>query len=118
MSGMVIAFPANRTSAYCSAAIKDSRLRSRRRQPKLKAQVDRITALLEELEGMSSHSNEVPLAMLIRGRTSIRKLEETLGRHGVGHSASPALVEDEGDPQPDVDREVLKPLFDSLDPHQ
>ena len=117
MGGIVIAFPRTRASAYCTKAEKSS-LRGRRRRPQLKVQVERITALIEELEDMSRHSSEVPSAMLTRARASICKVEEMLEPSCVGHLAPPALVEDEGDPQPHVDRKLLERLIRSLDPYQ
>ena len=35
-------------------------------RPRLKPQIERITALLEELEGITGHSSEVPSTMLVR----------------------------------------------------
>ena len=67
---------------------------------------------------MSRHPREVPSAMLTRARASICKVKEILGPGSVGHSTLPALVEEEGEPQPHVDREVLERLSRSLDPYQ
>ena len=117
MGGIVIAFPRTRAGAYCTKAKKSS-LRARRRRPQLKVQVERITALLEELEDISSNSSEVPSAILTRARASICKVEEMLGPGCAGHLAARALVEDEGAAQPHIDRKSLERHFRSLDPYQ
>jgi hypothetical protein len=80
-------------------------------------QIERISALLQELEDMSCRSSEVPSAVLTQARASICKVEEMLGPRDVGHSVPPALGEDEVEPQPHVDREVLDRLYLSLNPH-
>ncbi len=117
MGGIVIAFPGVRARTRRSAG-KKSLPRGRKRQPQLKVQIERITALLEELEDISGHSSKLPPAMLAHARTSIRKAERMLGlRDDMGHAASP-IPGQEGDPQPHVDRDVLERLFNSQDQYQ
>lgn len=90
MSAVVIAFPGNQTSARCGGKTKKS-LHGSKRRPQLKMRVDRITALLDELEEIA---------------------------RGLEHSALPPVIQDEGNPQPHVDREVLERFFHSLDRYQ
>jgi hypothetical protein len=115
MSGMVIDLRRLRgRGKYNSKARKKGFLgRSRRRQ--LELQVARIAALLDELlldelEQLSRHSRDVPLSMLTRARACIRNVR--------GMPDRPSDVEDEGGPQPEVDRELLDRLCRSLDPYK
>ena len=115
MGGTVIAFPGGRASTHRSAGRKSLPRGQRRR---LKMHIERITALLEELEDISRHSSKLPPAVRARTRTSIRKAERMLGvREDVAHAASP-ILEQEGDPQPHVEREVLERLFNCQDQFQ
>jgi hypothetical protein len=112
MGGIVIAFP--RVRARCQRRIK-SLPRSRSQRPQLKAQIERIMALLGELEDISAHSRKLPPAMRARTRTSIRKAERALGlRDDVAHASS-AIPDQASAPQPNVDREVLERLFNFQD---
>jgi hypothetical protein len=97
---------------YNSRASKKVPLgRSRRHGLELqKLQIARIAALLDELEVLSRHSRDVPLSMLTRARACIRNVR--------GMPVRPSDVEDEGDPQPEVDRELLDRLCRSLDPYK
>jgi hypothetical protein len=113
----VIAFPGDRSRAFRSADLAKSRQRGRKQRPRLKPQIERITALLEELEGITGHSNEVPSAMLARARAVVCKAELKLGLRDVAQPATP-ILEEEGDPQPHVDREVLERLFQPRDRYQ
>ena len=114
MSGMVIAFPGIRVDAHGGPRTKRASSRSRKLRPQIKARVERITALLAELEGIPSPSGEV-VTMLTRARASMRKVEDRLRARSFGHPLPPPVVEDEGDPQPDVDREALERHFRPLD---
>lgn len=116
MSAVVIAFPGNRTSACCGGKTKKS-LQGWKRRPQLKMQMERIALLLDELEDIAPHSGEAS-ATLARARASICKVEERLSARGLDHSAPPPVVEDERNPQPHIDREVLERFFHSLDPYQ
>jgi len=82
----------------------------RSRRDGLELQVARIAALLDELEELSCHSRDVPLSMLTRARACFRNVR--------GMPVRPSDVEDEGDPQPEVDRELLDRLCRSLDPYK
>jgi hypothetical protein len=117
MGAILIAFPATRTRAYRSTRTKKSPSPDRRHRPQLRVQVERITALLEELDDLSGASIKVPSAMLTQACASTSKLKQSLGSRDVAQPMPP-MVEVEGDPQPHVDREVLERLYDSLDPYQ
>jgi hypothetical protein len=120
MAALVIEFPGKWASACHGAetnATNDTKQRPRlgRKRPRLlKARVQRITALLAELERISVPSAEVS-AMLTRARASIGKVEERLGEFGSADAARLAAVEDEGDSQPHVDHDVLARHFHSIE---
>jgi len=115
MGGIVIAFPGVRAS---SQRRKEYLPRRRSRRPQLKMQIERIAALLEELKSISDRSNQLPPAILASTRTSIRKAERILGLSDeVAQGRSP-ILEQEGDPQPHIDREVLERLFNYRDQYQ
>jgi hypothetical protein len=116
MSGVVIEFPWKRASARCIAETNDTKSLSldRKRPRLLKARVQRITALLGELERISAPSTEVS-AMLMQARATICKVEERLGRRGLADAVQPLAIEDEGDSQPHVDPDVLERHFHSVE---
>ena len=113
----VIAFPGDRSRVFRSADLARSRQRGRKQRPRLKPQIERINVLLEELEGITGHSSEVPSAMLAWARTIVCKAEQKLGLRDTAQQATP-ILDEEGDPQPHVDREALERLYHSLDPYQ
>ena len=119
MGAVMIAFPGVRARRI---ARKMPLPRSPRQRPPLTEQIERITALLdelvlEELEAITGHSREVPSAMLARARAVVCKAELKLGLRDVVQPATP-ILEGEGDPQPHVDREVLERLFQPRDRYQ
>ncbi len=80
-------------------------------------QIERVTALLEEVEDISGRSSELGPAGLARAHAGTFKARQMLDLLRVAQSA-PALAEDEGDPQPYVDWEVLERVFHSQDLYQ
>ena len=110
MGGMVIAFPGNRAEVHGNVRKRRASPSSPNRQ--LKVRVERIAALLDELEDIAPA--EVS-AMLGQARTTFRKVEERLASRGLSHPAPPPAIVDERDSQPDVDREVLERHFHPLD---
>ena len=120
MSGIVIEFPGKWTSAHRGAgpdATNDTKRTppaGRKRRKLLKARVQRITALLAELERISPPSTEVS-AMLTQARASIGKVEERLGRRGSADPARPGAADDESDSQPHIDHDVLERHFHSIE---
>jgi hypothetical protein len=113
----VIAFPGARSRTIRSADLARFWQRGRKQRPRLKPQIERITAPLQELEGITGHSREVPSAMLARARAVVCKAELKLGLRYVVQPATP-IREEEADPQPHVDREVLERLFQPRDRYQ
>jgi hypothetical protein len=113
----VIAFPGDRPRVFRSADLTRFRQRGRKQRPRLKLQIERITALLKELEGITGHSSEVPSAMLAWARTVVCKAEQKLELRDTAQQATP-ILDEEGDPQPHVDREALERLYHSLDPYR
>ena len=106
MSGIVIAFPGPGTGTrrVCRSRQK--------RSSQIMARVDRIALLLAELD------NLVPLpagvsAALTDALATISEGEEKRGKRTSGHSA-PATAEDDSDPQPHVNHDVLEGYFQSL----
>jgi len=66
---------------------------------------------------MSAHASNLPPAMLARARDGICNAEQVLGLRHVP-DAVPPLLQQEGDPQPHVDREILERHFNSRDRSQ
>jgi hypothetical protein len=84
------------------------------RQSRLEQQIARISALLEELEGMDLGSQDVPVSLVAQAQAGIRKARDVLR----SAPAQPQGVEAEPDPQPCIDREVLERMYRSLDPQR
>jgi hypothetical protein len=108
MSAFVIPFPGKWAGTYTSAKTKKIRPGSRKRQPQIEAQVERITGLLSELEDLSPRSADVS-AVLTQAHATIEQMRRRLVSRGV------PLLEDDGDAQPHVDREALERHFQSLE---
>ena len=89
MSGIVISFHGRRPD----------------RRARLEQQIARITALLEELEGMGA--DHVAPALVARAQAGLRKAREVV---------QPAQLELE--PQPEVDREAVERMYRSLEPER
>ena len=73
--------------------------------------VERIAALLGEIEELSHRSNDVPLPLLIQTLETLEKTRSVLKTYAQRQIA--ALAED-GDPQPDVDSDVLERMYRTL----
>jgi hypothetical protein len=114
MNGTIIPFPSRADTNRTLSTLRPPR-RGRRLSSQVRAQVERIADLLEELEAISDHSSELS-AMQARVRDSISKASLIVQPLGQAQRA-PAVVEDEGDPQPHVPREVLERVFQSREPH-
>ena len=77
----------------------------------LEQQLARVTALIEELEGITRGESAVPPKLLWQARVGIDKTRDIL-------RALPGYLSDserEADPQPDIDRAVLERLYGCLD---
>jgi len=84
------------------------------RQTRLEQQIARITALLEELEDLDLGAQEVPLSLVAQAQAGIRKARDILRPA----PEQPHGVQDDPDPQPSIDREVLERMYRALDPHR
>ena len=116
MSGKIVPFPGSRADANCTLSPLRPPRSGRRLSSQVRVQIERMADLLEELEAISDHSSELSPAMQARVRDSISKAALIVQSCGQAKRA-PGVVEDEGDPQPHVDREVLERVFQSWEPH-
>ena len=116
MNGTIIPFPGSRADTNRTLSTLRPRRCGRRLSSQVRAQIERIADLLEELEAISGHSSELSPAMQARVRDSISKASLIVQPLGQAQRA-PGVVEDEGDPQPHVPREVLERVFQSREPH-
>ena len=72
--------------------------------------VERIAALLGELEELSHRANDVPLPLLIQMLDTLEKARGILKNYAqrtVGAAT-------EGDPQPDIDSDMLERMYRTL----
>jgi hypothetical protein len=87
------------------------------RGPAIQARLDRISNLLEELEDLTRGAKDLPAPLLVQARASIEKTSRIV-KPGAQFAVSAGPEEnDEGDPQPDVDREILERMYRDLNPH-
>jgi len=90
-----------------SAIIVSFHSRGTDRRARLEQQVARITALLDELEGMTGGAESVPVSLLARAQGAVGEARAWL-RPAPG----------EPDPQPEVDREAVEQMYRSLEPER
>jgi hypothetical protein len=114
MGGTIIEFRRHRGLGRGRLGAGKPLPRDRSRQFRLEQQVARISALLEELEDMDLGSQDLPLSLIVQAQAGIRKAGDIL-RSAPGQ---PHCVQDEPDPQPFIDREVLERMYRSLDPQR
>ena len=74
--------------------------------------VERIAALLGEIEELSHRSNEVPLPLLIQTLETLETARAILTTYA--QRTIRAADETDGDPQPDVDNGVLERMYRTL----
>lgn len=73
--------------------------------------VQRITVLLGEIEALGQQTDDVPAPLLIEMRAILEKARRVLE----ACTQRPTRDADsEGDPQPDVDREILERMYRAL----
>lgn len=77
--------------------------------------IARISGLLGELENLTRGAKDLPSALVVQARASIEKTSRTL--KPCARFAGSARPEEngEGDPQPDVDGELLERMYRDLD---
>jgi hypothetical protein len=73
--------------------------------------VQRITVLLGEVEALGQQADDVPAPLLTEMRAILEKARRVL-EACTSHPGRDA--DSEGDPQPDVDREVLERMYRAL----
>ena len=76
-------------------------------------QVFRILSLLAELKALTGDPRDLPLPLLERARASIEMTSQVFGQ--VLGSVSVEPEEEDDDPQPEVDRDVLERMYRDLD---
>lgn len=102
MSGKIIEFPnTNRASLYRTQAVPrpDG-------QAVLRLQVARISALLEELEDLIGSADGRSSPHLLQARSTVERTRRILT----------SRTDNDGDPQPDVDRSLLERMYRDLNP--
>ena len=104
MSGKIIAFPSrdtNRAQVYRTQAVPrpDG-------QAILTLQFARISALLEELEDLIGNADDRSSPRLLQARSTAERTRRMLTSH----------TDNDGDPQPDVDRSLLERMYRDLNP--
>ena len=107
MSGKIIEFPSrdtDRASLYRTQAVPrpDG-------QAILTLQIARISALLEELEDLISSDDGRSSPHLLQARSTIERTRSIL-------TSRTESTENDGDPQPDVDRSLLERMYRDLNP--
>ena len=112
MSGEIIEFRRHHDLKRAELYRRQAVPRGPAGQARLEQQIARISGLLEELENLTGGAT-APL--LVQARASIEKAGRILpgGRFEVTGPEETG----EGDPQPDVDRELLERMYCNLDLH-
>lgn len=103
MSGKIIAFGLHQNLKRASVYRRQSVPRGQTREVRLKLQIARISALLAELEEMTG-TGTASLPLVVQARAALDGATKHLERN------------DEGDPQPDVDRALLERMYRDLNP--
>jgi len=107
MSGKIIEFPSrdtNRASLYRTQAVPrpDG-------QAVLRLQIARISALLEEVEDLIGSDDGRSSPHLLQARSTVERTRRLLTQR-------PESTDNDGDPQPDVDRSLLERMYRDLNP--
>jgi hypothetical protein len=107
MSGKIIGFPSrgtNLASLYRTQAVPRPD-----EQAVLRLQIARISALLEELEGLIDSADGRSSPHLLQGRSIVERTRKIL-------TSPMESTDNDGDPQPDVDRSLLERMYRDLNP--
>jgi hypothetical protein len=75
--------------------------------------IERIAALLGEIEEMSHGANDVPLPLTLQTLETLEKARAVLKDYA-RRTIGAALESGEGDPQPDVDSDMLERMYRTL----
>ena len=76
--------------------------------------VQRITVLLGEIEALGQRADDVPSPLLSEMRSILEKARRVLEACTSRAKPAAAGTDGEGDPQPDVDREILERMYRAL----
>jgi hypothetical protein len=88
----------------------------RRDAPRRSAQhVARIAALLEEIDELSHDAAHVPAPLLMQTRASVERALSVLETYEQSAERVVPEEDDEGDPQPDIDNDLLDRMYRRLD---
>jgi len=108
MSGKIIAFRSDQKLKRANLYRRQSIPRGLTREVRLKLQVARISALLEELQELTGTSigtgTGTSEPLVVQARATLERAVRHLERS------------DEGEPQPDVDRALLERMYRDLNP--
>jgi hypothetical protein len=112
MSGKIIAFRSHQNLNRANLYRRQSVPRGLTKEVRLKLQIARISALLAELEELTGTGictgidtgNGASLPLVVQARAALDGATKHLERN------------DEGDPQPDVDRALLERMYRDLNP--
>ena len=107
MSGKIIEFPSrdtNRASLYRTQSVPrpDG-------QAVLRMQIARISTLLEELEDLIGNADGRSSPHLLQARSTVEQTRRIL-------TSRAEATDNDGDPQPDVDRSLLERMYRDLNP--
>jgi hypothetical protein len=71
--------------------------------------IERITVLVGEIEALSQRAGQVPSSLMVEMHAMLENARRILEKCG-----QRPLDRDEGDPQPEVDREILERMYRTL----
>ena len=74
--------------------------------------VQRITVLLGEIEALGQRTDDVPTPLLTEMRAILEKARRVIEACAAKRAA--AASDSDGDPQPDVDQEILERMYRAL----
>jgi hypothetical protein len=108
MSGKIIAFRSDQKLKRANLYRRQSVPRGLTKEVRLKLQIARISALLEELQELTGTSigtgTGTSEPLVVQARATLERAARHLERS------------DEGEPQPDVDRALLERMYRDLNP--
>lgn len=107
MSGQIIRFQAHRRRQALPQAWTGVRPPGHAPGQRLEQQIGRIADLLDELEGLTRTARHVPPGVLAKARVTMDKARRLVAG---------LELEEEGDPQPEVDGEVLERMYREIKP--
>ena len=114
MSGKIIEFPSRDTHR---ASLYRTQSAPRPDGPAvLRPQIARISALLEELEDLIGCADGRSSPHLLQARSTVEWTRKILTPRTEPTASAGLETNDDGDPQPDVDRSLLERMYRDLNP--